>query len=234
MRRGLRRPRRLRTTHGKILPVKKAPQLEGSSQNQSKIQDNVDEAPQLEKSLGNHSKASDDETQQLKKGFMNPLLVLKEMTRYPISVLAMQATHGGCWSGSQVVPDGSTSASDLDFYQMSHPKAIEDLMHVLSFSRIRWNNILSEKVDEVANHRMTIVPYDTIWSLVEALSPQASRPLDQLHEYLKDYFEDSGLASETLSDFLSRFDSAVQECRKGVGQKGWYDIQGIQKIWIYE
>ncbi|KAH5982436.1 hypothetical protein HBI84_251000, partial [Parastagonospora nodorum] len=80
MRRGLRRPRRLRATHGKILPIKKAPQLEGSSQDQSKIQDNVEEAPQLEKSLGNHSKASDDETQQLKKGFMNPLLVLKEMT----------------------------------------------------------------------------------------------------------------------------------------------------------
>jgi hypothetical protein len=234
MRRGLRRPRRLRATHGKILPIKKEPQPGSSSQDQLKIQDNVEEALQPEKSVGNHSEAPDDKTQQLKKGFMNPLLVLKEMTRYPISVLAMQATHGGCWSGSRVVPDGSTSDSDFDFYQPFHPKAIDDVMHVLSFSRIRWNSILSEKVDEVASHRMTMVPYDTIWSLVEAMSPQASEPLDRLLEYLQDYFEDSDIASETLSDFLSRFDSAVQECRKGVGQKGWYDIQGIQKIWIYE
>ncbi|KAH7061797.1 hypothetical protein BKA63DRAFT_195296 [Paraphoma chrysanthemicola] len=181
------------------------------------------------------SKISDGETEPgLEKSFMNPLPVLEEMHPYSISMLALLATHGGVMSGSQVIPKGSTRDSDFDIYQPFHPHAIEDVMHVLSFASIRWNNFLSDNLDEVAHHQTTIVPYDTIWSLVEALSEQPSHPLEGLLEYLQDRFKGSDLDSAILDDFLCCFNSEVQECRKRMGQEGWYEPKETQKIWIYK
>lgn len=168
------------------------------------------------------------------KSFLDPLPVLGGIHNYSISLLAMLANHGGVVSGSQVIPGGSTSDSDFDIYQPFHPRAIEDVMHVLSFASIRWNNILSDRLDEVAKHQTAIVPYDLIWSLVEALSPQPSCPLDQLLEYLQACFKGSEWNPKTLQDFLCRFDHEVQECRKRVGQEGWYEPEESQKIWVYK
>jgi hypothetical protein len=175
-----------------------------------------------------------------KGGFLDPLPVLEQMNPYPISLLAVKAAHGGITSGSQAVPGGSTKDSDFDIYVPFAPPALQDIMHVLSFGEIRWDNVLSDRLEEVARSGTTIVPFKLILSLVEALSSVEPCPLDGLLEYLHARFRGAGLGSNSVDDFLTRFDHAVQDCRVKMRPKCmWYGLDEsrgmmLRKIWVYE
>jgi hypothetical protein len=175
-----------------------------------------------------------------KGGFLDPLSVLQQMHPYPISFLALCAAHGGLLSGSQAVPDGSTRDSDFDMYYPFAPPAIHDIMHVLNFGKIQWDNVLSDRLKEVARCGSTIVPFKLILSLVEALSSVKPCPLDHLLDYLQVRFEDVDLDSNSVNDFLSRFDHAVQNCRMRMKPKSmWYGLKEsremvLRQIWVYQ
>ncbi|KAF2022515.1 hypothetical protein EK21DRAFT_119674 [Setomelanomma holmii] len=100
---------------------------------------------------------------------------LSTWIKHPISLLAAAAKHNAGFSGSLVLhwlfPEKGyfTNDSDLDMYIPCRRKAVEDIVHVLNFSGVKWQNVLQPKVEELTQHGVTLVPFMTVFLAVEYL-----------------------------------------------------------------
>jgi hypothetical protein len=128
---------------------------------------------------------------------------LSTWIKHPISLLAVAADYDAGFSGSLVLhwlfPEKHkyfTAKSDLDMYLPKKVEAIQD---------VRWNTVLHQKVEELENHSVSLVPLKLVLDVAQLLKLDLD-PSCALHEYLESRLDDSA-ASET---FIKQFCGALK------------------------
>jgi hypothetical protein len=144
-----------------------------------------------------------------------PRPVLKKLIKYVISLLAVFADGKWKLSGSNGLEvfcpgKGSTRESDFDVYGVANPDTIVNIMHVLRFAPVRWNNFLGTYATQERKYGLALLPRAVIVDLAEKLEihPQI------LKAYLKSRYNLKSLYSHTSSGtrhFVAAFVSAYKE-----------------------
>jgi hypothetical protein len=149
-----------------------------------------------------------------------PLSVLSKLHRYRISLLAVFADELFELSGSNGLEVccpgfGSAPESDFDVYGVADPATITNIMHVLHFAPVRWNNFLTAYVTQERRYGQAVMPCEIMVDVAEKLEI----PPPVLKSYLRSRFSQNS----SRKDFVTQFISAYKECWVKVLGHSWDD-----------
>jgi hypothetical protein len=167
---------------------------------------------------------------------VDPLPILNELHPYPISLMAGFADNGFILSGSKSVGGASADDSDFDMYGIADPDAVIEMLDLLSFADVRWDNLLLRRLEDVVDHGSTIMPYEEIYHLANYIPGHWK--VHRIQHYVKNLLETSDSYREYADEFSSQFYLALQECYTNLQddsrQKEEWRGSIFQRIWIFK
>jgi hypothetical protein len=104
------------------------------------------------------------------KASVDPLSIVNKLHHYLTSSIAGCADNQFNLSGSRSVRGASTDDSDFDMYGRADLDAVAKMLYLLSFARVRWDNLLLRRLEDVVDYRMTILPYKEIYFFGKTLT----------------------------------------------------------------
>jgi hypothetical protein len=138
-----------------------------------------------------------------------PRPVLGKLIKYVVSLLAVFADGKWELSGSNALEvfcpgKGSTTKSDFDVYGVANPDTIINIMHVLHFAPVRWNNFLGTYATQESKYGLALLPRAVMGDLAKKL---------EIHpQILKAYLNSRYRQNPTRTrHFVAAFVSAYKE-----------------------
>ncbi|OWY53191.1 hypothetical protein AALT_g11949 [Alternaria alternata] len=159
-------------------------------------------------------------------GHKDPLPILKELLQWPISLLAAFADSGTILSGSRAVGGAHNETSDFDLYQIADKGALINIVSVLNFARIQWQNLLLSQIEEeVVAHGLAVIPMEEIDRLVVGVFHKRNWGRQQdIEEYLSSVLKRSE-SYEKYKDLPAQFTHALEMCSGPTWEEN--------RLWVY-
>jgi hypothetical protein len=156
-----------------------------------------------------------------------------------ISLLAVMADYAGLVSGSQAVQAVTkhnciTKDSDIDLYIPGIKEAVEATMHVLSFTGVAWDNILSDCLDDIERYGMALLSHRTIYEITVKVLGEENLGSHELRKCLNDKLSHhTSLSSDIREDFVRDFTSTYLVICRRRKKEPFEEDEPDRKIWVY-
>ncbi|KAF2788128.1 hypothetical protein K505DRAFT_366744 [Melanomma pulvis-pyrius CBS 109.77] len=144
--------------------------------------------PSLNDWNGMSNENANDSGPTLEPSTSDVIALLRRWNLKAFSVLALLADYGGGVSGSESLNifcrNSTVTDSDLDIYLPAVWEVAQDAIHVLKTSGVRWKNFLSDRIQDVRQYGITVLPYWAIYETVDMLRMQ-NYSMSKFREYLR-------------------------------------------------